>query len=150
MAERMVGVYGKERRFGTQDMIDELLSERQEMLILFCKLAGLEPYAHAKPIKDELREFCEVLVDYTALTHFEIYERILEGKERRQHVIDTARQNHPRIAELTAEIIAFNDKYDESDHALMLNQLEQDLSQLGEILANRIELEDRIIGALQQ
>ena len=150
MAEQMVDVFAQERRFGTQELIDELLSERQEVLVLFCRLAGVDPYNHEKSIQDELRDFCEILVDYTALTHFEIYERILEGKERRQNVIETAEEVHPRISELTTEIVAFNDKYDESDHALILNHLENDLSQLGMILANRIELEDRIIRALQE
>lgn len=150
MAQQMASISTQDRRFSTKDMIDELLSERQEMLVLYCKLAGIDPYTHQKPIQDELREFCEVLVDYTALTHFEIYERIVEGKERRQNVIETAEEIHPRIAELTTDIVAFNDKYDESDHTLTLNHLVDDLSRLGVILANRIELEDRIIRALQE
>lgn len=150
MAEQMASISSQNRRFSTREMIDELLSERQEVLVLYCKLAGIDPYSHQKPIQDELRDFCEVLIDYTALTHFEIYERIVEGKERRQNVIETAEEVHSRITELTSDIVAFNDKYDESDHALILNHLEEDLSRLGVILAKRIELEDRIIRALQE
>ncbi|MBU0501128.1 MAG: sigma D regulator [Gammaproteobacteria bacterium] len=146
----MASISSQNRRFSTREMIDELLSERQEVLVLYCKLAGIDPYSHQKPIQDELRDFCEVLIDYTALTHFEIYERIVEGKERRQNVIETAEEVHSRITELTSDIVAFNDKYDESDHALILNHLEEDLSRLGVILAKRIELEDRIIRALQE
>ncbi|PUB91137.1 MAG: Rsd/AlgQ family anti-sigma factor, partial [gamma proteobacterium symbiont of Ctena orbiculata] len=33
----------EERRTVTQDLIDKLLAERQEMLVRFCEVAGLEP-----------------------------------------------------------------------------------------------------------
>ena len=149
MSEAMADQSSGERRFGTKEMVEELLAERREMLVLYCKVSGRKPFGHEKPILDELREFCEVLVDYTALTHFEIYERIVEGKERRRNVIEVAEEVHPRIVELTTQIVAFNDKYDESDHRLRLDHLEGDLDQLGEIIAERIELEDRIVQALQ-
>ena len=150
MSDQTVEISSNERRTGTKEMVDELLSERQTVLVLYCKVSGLQPYHHEKSIKEELRDFCQVLIDYTAFTHFEIYERIVEGKERRRNVIDTAQSVHPQIVELTTQIVAFNDKYDESDHALILNHLDDDLSQLGEILAQRIELEDQIVAALQE
>ena len=48
----------KERRVRTQEMVDKWLSERQQMLVIYCQLAGLEPYTPAKPLKKLLREFC--------------------------------------------------------------------------------------------
>ena len=44
--------------------------------------------------------------------------------------------------------VEFNDKYDASDHTLDLHALDRDLCKLGEELAVRIEMEDRIIQAL--
>lgn len=149
MSDQQAEASTEEKHFSTKELIEELLSERQDMLVLFCKVSGRAPFTHEKPIKEELREFCEVLVDYTAFTHFEIYERIVEGKESRQNVIEIAEKVHPRIVELTNKIVAFNDKYDESDHTLILNHLDNDLAGLGEIIAERIELEDQIINALQ-
>ena len=136
-----------ERRSGTQDMIDKLLAERQEMLVIFCHLAGLQPYSHAEDA-DVLEKFCEVLVDYSAFGHFEIYERIIDGRERRSRVVEVAREVYPRIAEASEVAVDFNDKYDANDHQLDLSGLEADLSKLGEELAIRIEMEDRIIDAL--
>jgi regulator of sigma D len=129
-------------------MIRKLLNERQEMLAMFCRVAGLEPYNDASPGVDVLQEFCQVLIDYSAFGHFEIYERIVAGRERRSQVLAVAREVYPRIAEASEVAVEFNDKYDASDHTLDLHQLDRDLSRLGEELAVRIEMEDRIIQAL--
>jgi len=137
-----------DRREGTRGMIRKLLNERQEMLAMFCRVAGLEPYNDATPGADVLQDFCQVLIDYSAFGHFEIYERIVAGRERRSQVVAVAREVYPRIAEASEVAVEFNDKYDASDHKLDLHQLDRDLSKLGEELAVRIEMEDRIIQAL--
>lgn len=137
-----------ERREGTNEMVRKLLGERQEMLSMFCRVAGLEPYEHVTPSVEVLQSFCQVLVDYSAFSHFEIYERIVAGRERRAQVVDIARDVYPRIAEASEVAVEFNDKYDASDHTLDLQQLDRDLGKLGEELAIRIEMEDRIIEAL--
>ena len=74
-----------DRRGRTREMVQKLLDERQEMLLMFCRVAGLEPFKNAVPSVDVLQEFCQVLVDYSAFGHFEIYERIVAGRERRGH-----------------------------------------------------------------
>jgi regulator of sigma D len=129
-------------------MIDKLLVERQEMLALFCQVAGLEPYSSDKPVKEKLGEFCQVLMDYMAFGHFEIYDRISRGEERRNGVVGIAQQVYPRVVAATDAAVAFNDKYDSSDHELTLDELPQDLSHLGEELAIRVELEDQLITAM--
>lgn len=137
-----------ERRTRSRDMIDKLLVERQEMLALFCQVAGLEPYSADKPVKEKLGEFCQVLMDYMAFGHFEIYDRISRGEERRNGVVDIAQEVYPRVVAATDAAVAFNDKYDSSDHELVLDKLPDDLSHLGEELAVRVELEDRLIAAM--
>ena len=129
-------------------MVRKLLDERQEMLAMFCRVAGLEPFSGAKPSTEVLQEFCQVLVDYSAFGHFEIYERIVDGRERRLQVIEVAREVYPRIAEASEVAVDFNDKYDASDHTIDLAQLDSDLGKLGQELAMRIEMEDRILDAL--
>ena len=137
-----------ERRTGTRDMIDKLLTERKEMFALYWQVAGLDPSTENDPVTEHLQEFCEVLVDYIAFGHFEVYDRISRGEERRGAVIDLAENIYPRILETTDLAVAFNDKYDESDHELHVEGLTKDLSQLGEDLASRIELEDQLIALL--
>lgn len=137
----------QERRIGTQSMVEKLLAERQQLLVLFCKLAGLQPQPEG-PREDDLQKFCELLVDYSALCHFEVYERINEGRERRTKVMAVANEVYSRIAEASEVAVEFNDKYDSADHQLDLQRLDADLGKLGEELAVRIEMEDRIIDAL--
>jgi len=129
-------------------MVGNLLAERQEMLVAYCRLAGLEPYHPDKPVKRQLEEFCQLLMDYTAFGHFELYRRISQGDERRAPVAGVARVVYSRIEEVTEEVVEFNDRYDASDHPLKLDLLPKDLSKLGERLALRLELEDRLVEAL--
>lgn len=143
-----MGTNSVERRVGTQDIIQKLLAERQDVLVMFCELAGLEAKQDRSGEEALLQRFCELLVDYSAFAHFEIYERIIDGRERRSRVVEVARQVYPRIAEASEIAVEFNDRYDAADHELDMGGLGADLSQLGEELAVRIEMEDRIIEAL--
>jgi len=138
----------KERRSGTRQMVRNLLAERQEMLVAYCRLAGLEPYDPDKPVKRQLEEFCQLLMDYAAFGHFELYGRISEGQERRADILGIAERVYPKIAEATEGAVAFNDKYDAAAHELDLESLPSDLSSLGERLAMRLEMEDRFVEAL--
>jgi len=138
----------KERRSHSGDLVAKLITERTEMLATFCRLAGIEPYTANKPVQKLLQEFCQILVDYVAAGHFALYERIIEGKERRQGVAKLAAEVYARIAQTTDTALDFNDKYDCEDHCTMLDELGADLSHLGEEIALRIELEDRLLSAM--
>jgi regulator of sigma D len=144
------GAATRERRSGSQDVVEKLITERTEMLATFCRLAGVEPYTPDKPVQKLLQEFCQILVDYVAAGHFAIYERIVEGKERRREVSDLAAKLYPRIADSTDVALDFNDKYDCEDHCTALDSLFSDLSKLGEELAVRIEYEDKLLAAMMR
>lgn len=140
-----------ERRSGSRDLVQKLLAERTEMLVLFCRLAGLEPFreeAQKQSAQKLLQEFCQVMVDYIAAGHFSLYERILNGHERRQTLARVAQELYPRISETTDAALAFNDKYDCGDHCEINSALAEDLSRLGEQIAARIEIEDRLLKLL--
>lgn len=139
-----------ERRAVTQETVQKLITERTEMLALYCQMAGLEPYKNSKnsrvkPAQEMLQKFCQVLVDYIAAGHFSLYERIVNGTERRQQVSTLAEKLYPQIADSTEAALDFNDRYDCGDHCEISLSFADDLSRLGEKLATRIELEDRMI-----
>jgi regulator of sigma D len=143
----------KERRAGSQELVQKLVAERTEMLSLYCQLAGLEPYGNGKNSRvkhsqELLQKFCQVLVDYIAAGHFSLYERIVNGTERRQQISSLAENLYPRIAKSTEAALDFNDKYDCGDHCEISASLSDDLSRLGEELAARIELEDKLLRQL--
>lgn len=138
----------RERRTKTAEMVDKLLLERQEMLALFCQVAGLEPFTPGELDERKLKSFCQVLMDYIAFGHFEILARIARGEEKRTSVVTVAEEVYDKIAEATEYAVAFNDKYDSSNLQGLEQQLEQDLSILGEELAVRVEMEDRLLAAM--
>ena len=127
---------------------------RQDVVVSYCQLAGVSSFAQrdsethsVQP--SELRSFCQIMVDYTAMGHFEVYQRIIDGKERRTAVKDIAREVYPAIAETTDYLIDFNDKYDAFEaSAEEVEMLAADLSKLGQIISVRGDLEDQILEAL--
>lgn len=139
-----------ERRTQTRELIDKMLAERKQMLVLLCKVSGLKPFESGTPVKELLKEFCQVLVDYIASAHFGLYQRIAEGTERRQPVLRLAEDLYPRISETTRIALAFNEKYEKIGNAKLLPELQEDLSHLSEALAVRVELEDQLIHALTE
>jgi len=145
---------GTDRRARLQHTIDSLIKLRQDVVVSYCQLAGVSSFdvrdleKHA-PQPSELRSFCQIMVDYTAMGHFEVYQRIIEGNERRQAVKDVAAEVYPAIAETTDYLVDFNDKYDAFDGAPEeVEILTADLARLGQILSIRGELEDQILTAL--
>ena len=146
---------GVDRRKRLHDTIASLIGLRQDVLASYCALTGIKSFAgrtpeRFKPDTDKLRDFCQVMVDYTAMGHFEVYQRIIEKKERRQAVREVAEEVYPAIAETTDYLVDFNDKYDdfESDQNFQMDT--DELQRLGEIIAIRSELEDQILAALQR
>ena len=140
----------QERRAGTQQLVERLTSDRAAMLALFCQVAGVEPFKRDKSERSSralLDEFCQVLVDYIAAGHFSLYERIVNGKERRRDTAKLAEELYPRINQTTDAAIAFNDKYDSEKHPESRDELESELPGLGEELSKRIELEDQLLNA---
>lgn len=143
-----------ERRGRLKQTIESLVKLRQDVVVSYCKLAGLSSFSARASEEhsvqpDQLRKFCQIMVDYTAMGHFEVYQRIIEGNERRQAVRDVAAEVYPAIAETTDFLVDFNDKYDAFEATPEeLDQLSTDLGKLGEMLSVRGELEDRILAAL--
>ncbi len=134
------------RRSRQSQTIDSLLQERQQVLVSMCELAELES-GEVPPVTvmHNLRSFNQQLVDYTALGHFEIYERIVSGKERRGNIKMVADRVYPLISGTTQLFVDFNDKYEGVDEPESLTNLYNDLSSLGEAMAERIESEDKLL-----
>ncbi len=137
-----------ERRSRTSQLIEHIVEERQELLICLNKVAGLEPFKDEHPVRDLLQEFCEVLVDYVAAGHFELYEQIEAGTERRRQVVDVAEGLYAEFVESTESAIWFNDRFEPGFPAENLKDVAGELSALGEQLANRMELEDRLFATM--
>lgn len=138
----------RERRGGSQGKLSTLLQTRTETLTLFSQLVGIRPFNPDQELHLLLQEFCETLVDYTASAHFQLYRFLEDGSERRGNIKNIAASVYPRISDSTQLILDFNEKYESEDQCKDFSSLDDDLSRLGEALADRIQLEDQIIAAL--
>lgn len=138
-----------ERRQQTSQLIAKLQKERQDVWSLYCNVAELKPFSADDGVKGLLTKFSQMLVDYVSFGHFSVYERLLAGTERRQDVLSVAKEVYPEFSATTDAAISFNDKYENFEKIDAFEELEQDLSVLGESLAKRIDLEDRLCEAMK-
>lgn len=141
-----------DRRSRSREKLATLVQSRSETLSLFTELAKQRPFRPDPITMEALQEFCQALIDYTASAHFQLYRYIADRLERRTAVLEVANRVYPRIAQTTDTILRFNDKYEDLGVASKVSELfsvlDSDLSHLGEALAERIQLEDEVIGAL--
>ena len=137
---------------GSLSAIDTWLEERQQLIVSYCKLAALPPFDHKRttmPSQNAVQEFCQLLVDYLSAGHFEVYERIVDqctvnGTDSRK----LADRLYPKISVSTDLALSFNDAY--ADHLSTRNSaaFDRELSELGQALEERFELEDELIDTL--
>ncbi len=137
-----------ERRHLTNKLVQELLEERRQVWAVYGQIAEMQPFRDDQPLEIVVQQFCQILIDYVSLGHFGIFQKIGDGTERRQRVVHLAGQIYPRIAEATQAAVQFNDTYETVDGNSLRKSLAEDLSKLGEELAMRFELEDRLIESL--
>ncbi len=135
------------QRRDSRQKLDSLLGARKETLALYNELASLRPFNEEDDVAVVLQEFCETLMDYTASAHFQLYRFLEDGTERRENVRKLASKIYPNISQTTAQFLDFNDKYDAEKKSDHFTSLDNDLSQLGEALADRILYEDQVISA---
>jgi regulator of sigma D len=138
----------KERWGGVNELIDRWLQERQDMLSLFVAVPQQQ-------LGDELvavlKEFGEILVDYVSSWHFGVYEHLLaEADEFNDGGLELAKEVEPKIRTTTDLVLNFNDEYSERQVFSVqdIAHLSEDLSKLGEVLAERFEFEDQLIESL--
>ena len=142
------GTGSVERRNRANSIEEHLTDERADMLVQFCRIAGVEPWEDphsADELQTMLQQFCEILVDYLAAGHFGLYQRFIDGEERRDDIRDLAEKLYPQISETTQMALDFNDKYETKTGKELDQSFSDDLSKLGQALAIRIELEDKLL-----
>lgn len=141
----------KERWGGVHHLIDNWLSERQELIMLMVAINGLNEYTPKNtPLSVKIQAFCQVMMDYLSAGHFEIYEQLMREADEFHDENGKALINrlYPKIEATTDLALQFNDDYDTEHCEQKLNDLPKRLSELGEALEVRFELEDQLIESL--
>ena len=141
----------KERWGGVNDLIDKWLKERQGLIVQLCDLSG-NPGSSQENKVERFQSFCQILVDYVSVGHFEVYEQLLsEAAEFNDGGTELANKIIPKIQASTEIALNFNDRFD-NIHKVDdgIEGLILELETLGKTLEDRFELEDVLIESLHK
>ena len=133
-----------EKKQQAYQLIAELQKERQEVWSLYCHIAELVPFSANRTVRKKLVRFSEILIDYVSLGHFGVCECLFADADSQDPALSVAKEIYPVLSSTTEAAVSFNDKYENSAATTIFDDLKQDLSALGESLAKRIDLEDRL------
>ena len=137
---------------GSNKLIDQWLNNRRKLLVQYCQIAGLPPYG--KPNKslppfENVKTFCDLLVDYVSEGHFEVFDQVVNACEKHgESSKSVAQQLLPKISSTTDAALDFSDKYTEAQDDQVLFHLDKDLSDLGHAMETRFQLEDELLEVL--
>ena len=130
----------------TDHIIDQWLQERQKLLVLFSQLCALAPFTPQEATTEPLTAFCQVLIDYVSAGQFEVFEKIFEANEQTGSP-SLDKESLIALFKTTMNALNFSDHYQKTADYTGLSQA---LSLLGERLADRMELEDKLIDLYMQ
>ena len=135
----------QERWGGVHQLIDRWLQGRFELIAAYKALLEQLPDARSQ----DIRRFCQLLVDYVSAGHFEVYEQLINearafGDQRGLALVN---QLFPRLQVTTEAALAFNDRCDTGECRKSADYADQ-LRRLGTHLHERFELEDCLIEVL--
>ena len=137
------------KEWQNRHLVTALQEERSAVWAMYCKMAEMKPFfADSEKLRPLLSRFSQLLIDYVSLGHFGIYEHLLTEQQQQAEVLTYANRIYPAFSNTTASAISFNDAYDDGKRNFKTEHLESDLSRLGEHLARRMELEDRLCSML--
>lgn len=130
--------------------VSNWLNERNQMLVLYCKLSGYRNETKL-PQNKQINTFCDILIDYVSAGHFEVYQEIVSSCDSNgQNSVSLLNELYPKISKTTDIVVNFNEKYSKMlvEDNNSLTSFDNDLSLLGEAIASRVDLEDHLIDTL--
>lgn len=139
----------QERWGGVHRLIDNWLNERQTLIVLYCKVLKCKPLSAEESLPQLVSQLCQVMMDYCSAGHFEVYNQLLqEATEYDDGGVELAASVVPKIDAITTQCVDFNDTYDQNCSFEQFCHLASELSELGERLEERFEMEDMLIEQL--
>ena len=121
-------------------VIHNWLLDRQELIRQLAAIASAGPSASIDAFRD-------VLVDYISAGHFEVFMQLeAEAKAFDLSGIQLLNALYPYIQQSTDAALVFNEHFNVMAHSeAQAALLRSELSELGELLTDRFQLEDQLI-----
>ncbi|MGX9419472.1 sigma D regulator [Vibrio sp. RC27] len=139
----------REQWGGSSDVIDHWLSQRQSLIVEYCKLLSLQPNAQTLtklPTSSEMDSFCRQLIDYISEGHFKIYDMVMEKwRATGFKTTEEIDQTYANIVQTTTPLLNFSEKYIDMDAEESIEGFDEDMSLIGELIEIRFEVEDQLI-----
>lgn len=137
----------KQQFDAVEQLLTRWLKERRAVLGKFTEIViSLDGLSDELALKQRQKAFCEMLVDYASVGHFEVFHELInEAESFGDGSCVLAEKLMPAIGATTEVILAYEEKYSEGGHA---EKIKRDLSALGEVLESRFVLEDQLIAGL--
>ena len=132
------------------DTIDAWLIERQSLLT---QIVALPQMSVADDVVGQLHYFCEAMVDYSSRGHFNVYEQLLVRiAQYNTQYTDNTNVLLGKIHDTTDKIVIFDDEYGTVEKLSIqdIGHFSGRLSRLGEVLAERFNHEDELMGFFQE
>ncbi len=137
-----------------ESLLKVWLKARRDLLVSYTAIAAnlesgtlADAGALINPLDPALERLCQLLVDYVSAGHFEVFVAL--QKEAEVFADGTGEIGNdiiPSIGDTTEVILGFEEKYPGTN----IDNLDNDLSLLGEVLESRFALEDRLIAFLHR
>ncbi len=132
---------------GSNQLVDAWLNARRHLLVSYYELIGIKPARGTLTALNEqaLDNFCHTLVDYLSTGHFGMYERIIKDLQGDSPLVAAAHL-YPALESNTERMMQLYDSHLQQaitdDNCV---DFQQALSEVGETLASRFSLEDKLI-----
>lgn len=134
-----------ERRLDSHHKLKSLVQARTRALVAFSRLASMRPFRSNQRLRHTLEAFCDALDEYMSSAHATLYRYIEAGDEKRRDVREVAEAVYPRIMKATGYILHFTERHGRGQRPGDFSTLAEELAELGEVLADRIFLEDKLL-----
>jgi len=125
--------------------LDDWLASRQSLIIQYCSLCAM----HDRELgtrttrRQRLELFCQTLMAYLSAADLELFHQLLNARKAADQI--EPGDILPRIAASTEQLLLLHDQQLAATEPASSAELVQILSQLGEVLAARLELEDVLL-----
>ena len=137
----------KETWEAVETLLQGWLKERRDVLVKYTAIAATLDRHGGEDLNAGIERLCQILVDYVSAGHFEVFLALQKEAEIfADGSGEVADDIIPAIGDTTEVILGFEEKYPSEK----LDDLDADLSLLGEVLESRFSLEDRLIALLHR
>ncbi|HBS26995.1 MAG TPA: hypothetical protein DD827_07705 [Gammaproteobacteria bacterium] len=118
--------------------------EREKLLVSYISMLAID-MDQAEFLKRYLLDFAQLLTDYSALGQFELIDSILSTESGTAANSGQTQHLLVKLQQTTDHYLVFIERYEATENTHNLQELCEDLENLGESLAERFEIEDQLI-----